>query len=441
MSPVRPRTRHTTRQVANPVKVTGHRTRFFAVGRTVNLVLVDATGALLGALPAFDVESPWWQDVAQLIPAAKARHGVDVQILRVLHGVGVDRPAAGGEVTYLAEVSGSPEVALSATEVDLSPQGLRAAYARPGGPAMSIGWGISALEALGTPGATASQQRTWNLSAIWRFDAAGAPVAWLTQVPRFFWHEPAVLGLVSGVAPGLVPPLLAAGDARLSERTERSEGHERRLKGQGRMLLAHVPGEDGYGAGAGVCADVAIAFHPVQAHFAGRADELLAAGLPDRRLSVEPFVRAAAPYYDRIDGLRGLVDALPDRLARVAACGLPDTLVHGDLHPGNTRVGLRAPVIMDWGDATVSHPAYDILRLTESLPAADAEALVAAWALRWRVSAPGSDPARAVELMRPVAHLRSAVIYTDFIAAIEPAEHIYHCDDIPAALNAAVRRS
>jgi Phosphotransferase enzyme family len=390
------------------------------VSRTVNLVLVDATGALLGALPAFDVASPWWQEVDDLLPAVRARHGIDIQVLRLLHGVGVDRPAAGGEVTYLAELSGSPELALAGADVDLSPQPHRAAYAKPGGPAASIGWGTTALTALGTPGATALQQRTWNLSAIWRFDADGAPVAWLKQVPSFFGHEPAVLGLVSGVAPGLVPPLLAAGD-------------------EGRMLLAHVPGEDGYGAGAGVCADVAIGFHPVQAHFAGRVGDLLAAGLPDRRLSAEPFARSAEPYHDGICGLGELVEGLPARLAQVAECGLPDTLVHGDLHPGNTRIGSGPPVIMDWGDAVVSHPAYDILRLTEALPPADGEALIAAWALRWRLSVPGSDPARAVELMRPVQHLRGAVIYRDFVAAIEPAEQIYHRDDIAGALTAAVR--
>jgi hypothetical protein len=371
-------------------------------------------------LPAFEVESPWWQEVDDVIPAAKARHGIDVQVLRLLHGTGVDRPAAGGEVTYLAELCGPAELALSAVDVDLSAQPHRSPYAEPGGPAASIGWGTAALAALGTPGATAAQQRTWNLSAIWRFDAAGAPVAWLKQVPWFFRHEPAVLGLVSGVAPGLVPPLLAAGD-------------------EGRMLLAHVPGADGYGAGADVCADVAIAFNPVQEHFAGRADELIAAGLPDRRLPAEPFARAAEPYYDRIDGLRELVEGLPARLAEIAACGLPDTLVHGDLHPGNTRVGAGQPVIMDWGDAVVSNPAYDILRLTERLPAADAEELIAAWALRWRLSVPGSDPARAAELMRPVAYLRGGVIYTDFVAGIEPAERIYHFDDIAGALNAAVR--
>jgi hypothetical protein len=388
------------------------------VGRTVTLVLLDATGVPLGALPPLDVTLPWWQQVDDVLPAVRSRDGLDVQVLRLLHGDRTGPP--GGHVTYLAQVTGSAQVGLLPAEVDLSPQPNRAAYAEPGGPAASIRWALSALEALGSPGATAIQNRTWNLSAIWRLDVAGTPVAWLKQVPRFFQHEAAVLGLISGVTPGLVPPLLAAGEA-------------------GRMLLAHVPGEDGHDAGAEVCARIADEFHPVQVAFAGRIDTLLATGMPDVRPAVEPFAEVAAPYLDSIDGLRALIDDLPRRLAEIAGCGLPDTLVHGDLHPGNARVdGAGTVVIMDWGDSTVGNPARDILRLTGHLPAAEAEELIAAWALRWRVDVPGCDPLRAVELFRPVAELHAAVAYADFLANIEPAEHPYHADDVPNHLATAV---
>jgi len=115
--------------------------------------------------------------------------------------------------------------------------------------------------------------------------------------------------------------------------------------------------------------------------------------------------------------------------------------VHGDLHPGNTRVGSGSPVLMDWADATVAHPAYDILRLAGGLSGAEADDLIAAWALRWRTAVPGSDPARAVELMRPVAGLLGAVIYAEFLANIEQSEHPYHRSDVPASLTAAVEEA
>ncbi len=351
-----------------------------------------------------------------MVAAVRARDGIDVQVLRLLEAEGeLGGPA---RVSYLAQVCGPAPVGLAPAAPDLTPHPLRAAYAVPGGPAASVRWAIGALDALGSPGAVAVQQRTWNLSAIWRLDVAGAPVAWLKQVPRFYGHEAAVLGLVAGVAPAFVPPLLAAGD-------------------QGRMLLAHVPGHDGHGAGAAVRARIAEDFHAVQVAFAGRADELLAAGVPDARLDARALAEVAQPYLDEIDGLRALIGDLPARLDAVAACGLPDTLVHGDLHPGNARLGGGGPVLMDWGDSTLGHPACDILRLRDGLPGAEAADLTAAWALRWRVAAPGSDPQRAADLMRPVAELRMAGVYAHFLAHIEPSEHPYHAGDVARRLAAA----
>jgi aminoglycoside phosphotransferase (APT) family kinase protein len=201
------------------------------------------------------------------------------------------------------------------------------------------------------------------------------------------------------------------------------------------MLLAHVPGEDRYGAGADFCAAVAGDWHPAQVHFAGRIDELLAAGVPDRRFDADRFARVAEPFLDEIDGLAALLDTLPARFAAIAACGLPDTLVHGDLHPGNVRADGDQRVIVDWGDATVAHPAYDILRLTEGLD--EPGKVLEEWAWRWRRDVPGADPERAVELIRPVAELRAAAAYAEFLDRIEPSERPYHEADVPARLSAA----
>jgi hypothetical protein len=388
---------------------TGYRPR---VGRTVTLVLVDASGTPLGALPPVEVDLPWWPEVAEVVAAVRSRWGLDVQVLRLLS---TDRPVPhGGHVTYLAQVFEPPGFTLAPADADLSPQPLRAPYANPGGPAASVAW---AREALGRDDVTAVQQRTWNLSMIWRLDAAGAPVAWLKQVPPMFAHEPAVLALAGGFAPGLVPAVLAAA-------------------APGRMLLAHVPGEDRHDAGEEFCAAVAEDFHPLQVHFAGRVDDLLAAGVPDRRSEADRFARVADPFLDTIDGLGELTDDLPRRLAALEECGLPATLVHGDLHPGNVRDDGGTRVIVDWGDSVVAHPGYDILRLAEGLP--EPHGLLAAWAARWRAAVPGSDPERAVTLLRPVAELHAAAVYADFLDRIEPAERPYHAADVPARLSAAV---
>ncbi|MEV6595918.1 aminoglycoside phosphotransferase family protein [Actinoplanes sp. NPDC051346] len=384
------------------------------MGRTVTLVLVNAVGGVLGALPPFEVALPWWQEIADVVEAARVRHGLRVTVLRLL-AAGEPAPP-GGPVTYLAQVCEPVEVPLKPYELGSQPSPLRAPWAVPGGPDASLRW---AFGQLGRDDIVASQQRTWNLSGIWRLDADGEPVAWLKEVPTFFAHEAPVLRLVAETAPGLVPVLLAADDA-------------------GRTLLAHVPGEDRYGAGASFCAEVARDFHPVQVRFATRVRELLAAGVPDGRPCLDRLARVAAPWRDTVEGLDELMEELPARLAAVDACGLPDTLVHGDLHPGNVRESTAGRVILDWGDATVANPAYDILRLAEDLPEQRAAALIGEWAGWWREAVPDCDPETAAALIRPVAQLRAAAAYQDFLDRIEESERPYHEADVPQRLTAAV---
>jgi hypothetical protein len=369
--------------------------------RTVTLVLVDRAGGVLGALPPFEVALPWWQEVGEIAERTGA------QVLRLLHG---DRPGPpGGHVTYLAEVAAAPP-GLTPAEIDRTPQPLRAAYAEVGGPATTLAWAAGQIGP-----AVARQLRTWNLSAIWRLDRGDQPVALIKQVPPFFAHEPAAIRLIEAACPGLTPPLLA---------------HDR----EGRMLLGYLPGDDGHGAGPEVCDRIAELFHPVQEQFADRAEVLTAAGLPDRR---ELDLTYAQPYRDEIPGLSELLDDVPRRLAEITACGLPATLVHGDLHPGNVRIGDDGRLtLMDWGDCFAGHPAMDVLRLIGHLT--DPEPVLARWAYRWELSRPGSEPRRAAELMRPMAMLWAAGTYARFLASIEPAEHPYHARDVPEHLAAAV---
>ncbi len=37
-------------------------------------------------------------------------------------------------------------------------------------------------------------------------------------------------------------------------------------------------------------------------------------------------------------------------------------LLHGDLHPGNVLMSRRGPVVIDWFDAAIGHPAADVVR-------------------------------------------------------------------------------
>ncbi|MFG1743640.1 phosphotransferase family protein [Micromonospora chalcea] len=383
------------------------------MSRTVTLILLDAAGRPLGALPSFDVPEPWWQEVASIVAEVRRRHGLAVAVLRLLDA---DRPAPpGGHVRYLAQTADAPAVPLEPVAVDLAPHPLRQSWARAGGPDRSVVWATGELRRLGRRVTAVAQQRTWNLSAIWRLDTDAGP-AWLKQLPPFARHEPTVLAFPGDTNSLVNGPMVLAAD------------------GEGRMLLADVPGQDRYGAGEGERASIAVEHHAVQLRACGVVGELVAAGVPDLRgVGLADWIRERLAGHD-VSAAAGLLDGLDHRLQQVRDCGLPDTLVHGDLHPGNVRGDGRRRTVIDWADSFVGHPAFDILRLTEDVDADAAARLIGAWARRWRTDVPGSDPHRAVDLLRPVAPLRLAAVYAMFLAAIEPGEHPYHVHDVPAAL-------
>ncbi len=396
------------------------------MSRSVTLVLIDGDGVLLGALPPYPVGVPYWQEVSELVTEAERLHGVPIQVLRLLNS---ERAVPhGGAVTYLAEVRHredllesslgalaalSPEVSALAGKVEA----LRAPYAEVGGPAASLAWAASVVG----PGYVSVQQRTWNLSAIWRLESAEA-TCWLKQVPAFFAHESAVLGWAGAAVPGAVPRLLAAGD-------------------QGRMLLEHVEGEDLYDAPMEVREEIVETALRIQWASVSAVDALVEAGVPDRRgAHLANWVRGALKDCAEAVGhpALALLNDLDHRMTAIAECGLPDALVHGDEHPGNAIGASDRTVILDWGDSFVGHPGFDALRLGVGLPDEEEASVASGWARRWQERVPGSDPLRAVALLRPVECLRLAAVYASFVANIEPTEWPYHSADITDWLDRAV---
>jgi Ser/Thr protein kinase RdoA (MazF antagonist) len=167
-------------------------------------------------------------------------------------------------------------------------------------------------------------------------------------------------------------------------------------------------------------------------------EALVALGVPDRRgqalaswagQSLRPYASDAAAV---------LLDTLAARMTSLDACGFPDVLVHGDLWPGNAVGDDEHLVLLDWGDCFLGHPGFDILRLVERLEPAATEELLDAWAGAWAQAVPGCEPRRALDLLRPLAPLRMAAVYADFLAGIEPTERPYHAADVPACLDLAV---
>ena len=287
-------------------------------GRTVHLIRTE-TGERVGP---FAVDGPGWQEVQPVVAGARQYLGLEVVVLRLLE---VDEDRAGGHVTYLVENRWTDEFTKvddnqrpGRNEVLPSAHPLRATWARPGGPKADVEWALSHLGlAAGT-----SQIRTWNLSSIWRLDAlehfggsehpSVSVRAWLKVVPPFFAHEGALIELLT-TRGHPVPSLVAhAGN---------------------RLLMANVPGDDGYEATNSQRVEMMRTLVRIQLDAAGFIPALLRAGVPDWRAqhlhSMAESVASTRRHEltrDDAGDLDGLVRSIPSRIARVHECGIPDSV-------------------------------------------------------------------------------------------------------------------
>lgn len=387
----------------------------------VATVVLVCDGEVIGALPPLRLPTPWWPQVHEVVAAVRAQHDLDITVLRLIE----TQPGltAGGRVTYLAETRQSPSTTLAVWAGDaLADHPLRQEWARPGGPDVLLAWARERLRQHGIePVGPAQQMRTWNLSALWRLPTTSGPI-WFKTVPDFFGHEGAV---IDWIGPPVAPRVIdfAFGRTLLSE-LDHAENHDLAEPTQLRPMVS--------------------ALTELQQRARTDVGTLLTLGVPDRRLRtwLDPLTTTVDAWSRQLDrdereALTVLVEGLPDRLAKIEDCGVPDTLVHGDFHPGNVAGRATDYVILDWGDSFVGHPLLDELAFTRRL-----EPGVRRQAQRWFVEdwqrlQPGSDPARAIELLEPLSLLLAAVMYDRFCRNIEPDERVYHAGDRIAMLRRA----
>ncbi|POX47834.1 aminoglycoside phosphotransferase family protein [Streptomyces sp. Ru72] len=377
---------------------------------------------VLGVTGPFPVDVPWWSEVEQVVGRLEELLRVPVTVLRLLT---VDGGEGGrdGHATYHVEAWERPASGLLGQRA--APEGLlagdaalRMPWARADGLRELLGWGIRTLQAAGRPvTGRVEQRRTWNLACLFRLPTASGPV-WLKATPRFATDEAAVADEFARVDAGLAPTVVGRGERR--------------------MLMEHVPGTDCWGASTDTVTAVMQRFVAAQAALARSRP----AALRDWRVPVLAARGQAlldGPVGAELDGEeRQAVRDLAGRWRQMEDCGLPDTVVHGDFHPGNWRSDGGRPVVLDFADAYWGNPVVDGLRAIDYLPEADRPAAARAWADAWAAHAPGSAPSRALRLAEPLAHLMHAIRYQEFLDGIEASERPYHEGDPVAVIRRAV---
>jgi hypothetical protein len=380
------------------------------VSRTVSAV-VTSGAVCVGVVGPFAVDVAWWAEVEPVTAHLDAVLGVPAYVLRLLRVDGGDG-ARDGHVTYHVEAPGTT-VTLPPAQAPADHDPLRLPWATADGLRELFDW---ARAEVGRPVTGPVQQRkTWNLAGLFRLPTSAGQV-WLKTTPPFAADEPRVIAAFAAVDPTLVPPVLAAGDRR--------------------MLLDDLPGEDCWHADEATIVSGIHRFVAAQSALdtrppwlrdrGGTADDVRA--LLDRDLGLTRDERAGAL-------------ALLPTWADLAGCGLPDTIVHGDFHSGNWRADGGPPVILDFADAHFGHPVLDGLRVVDFLAAPKKPVARQAWVDAWSAARPGSDPARALAVAEPLAHLSYAVRYQEFLDGIEESERIYHLGDPAASVRAALAQS
>jgi hypothetical protein len=190
------------------------------------------------------------------------------------------------------------------------------------------------------------QPHIYPWSTVMRVPTAEGDV-WFKANTGQLQHEAALVSLVAERVPERVPPLLATDLDRgwmlmadAGQRLREVVAAERSLK---RWL------------------DVLPATARIQLAMEPDVDALLALGVPDMRLATLP------DGYAQLMNLLDAEDRYRDGLALVvelgeelATFGIAETLQHDDLHDGQVFVRNGTHLVMDWGDACISHPFFTL---------------------------------------------------------------------------------
>lgn len=295
---------------------------------------------------------------------------------------------------------------------------LRAPWARPGWFSRAGRWMTDTLAGLGrSPTGAMQQYRNLGISSVLRVPTAdGLVYLKATAKLPLFVNEGRLMEKLAVHFPRWIPAPIARHD------------------GNSWMLL------DDFGPNLwqrdkkdADFAQAAAEYARLQQASAPRVEELLALGCFDRRLPVlaeqidallaHPLTATHADA-DELSQLVALAPRLSERCAQLAAFGLPDTLVHGDLHLGNVAANGDGYLFFDWSDACVAHPFLDMitpyyLEKDEAKRARGKEAYLALWE-GW-----GSRSAleEAWALAKPLAALHQAVSYLHILLGQEEVVH------------------
>jgi len=165
-------------------------------------------------------------------------------------------------------------------------------------------------------------------------------------------HEAALVTLLAARRPDCVPPLLAVDVERGWMLMADAGTRLREIVERDRDLTCWL--------------EILPLYAGLQLDLADQVDEMVAAGVPDLRLSMLPSKYeqlldelVELPSHDR-RRLEANVSRVREMSDELAGYGLSETIQHDDFHDGQVFVRDGRYLLLDWGDACISHPFFTL---------------------------------------------------------------------------------
>ncbi|WP_327637339.1 aminoglycoside phosphotransferase family protein [Kribbella sp. NBC_00482] len=345
----------------------------------------------------------WFPDVESVLQALRDEHGIEAVVLTCL---------SADPLTYLMLPSGEPPAGARWVHDHPVSSSDLPGWTRPEWYGEAPQWIAERLKATGPW----SQVKSWGLSNVLRIPTADGDVYFkaLSQastepdaLPFLFANEPLFLQRASTDRPGEVPTPLAIDEQRAW------------------MLLpdlgSPLEGES----------DVAVWIDAVRNHarlqrsYVTEPERLLEYSCADRRLAVldadldrllEPNSLTAQLDPAEQSRLPERAKQLREAIVELANIGVPETLLHGDLHPRNLAVRDGQVFAFDWTDAALAHPFLDLVTFMEKQsPLSSDPRVLAAYLHEWEEYAAPPDLRRALTLAEELGALYQTITYLHLV--------------------------
>jgi hypothetical protein len=187
-------------------------------------------------------------------------------------------------------------------------------------------------------------------STVLRVPTAHGDVYFKANVPELR-HEASLVSLLAARRPDCVPPLIAADLERGWMLMEDAGTRLRRIVERERDLSRWL--------------EILPLYAGVQRDLVTDVPELLAAGVPDLRLAgladrYEQLLDSTPELEQDDPRVREAVPVVRASCDELAAFGLPETIQHDDFHDGQVYVRDGRYLLLDWGDACITHPFFTL---------------------------------------------------------------------------------